>query len=76
MITAIAVVSVIVSPTFWNPNFIQQLVQSDLLVEGSEAYKWVRTVWEQATIWVFIALIFTLIWEDNTKKPRTSAKQG
>lgn len=63
LITMIAVLSVIISPNFWNPNFMQQLVQTNVIVEGSEAFHWVRTIWEQATVWVMIGLIFTLIWD-------------
>lgn len=62
-ISLIAVILIITQPDFWNPNFMQQLVQHNLLVDGSGAYEVVTTIWNQTTKWVPIVFAIGLVWD-------------
>lgn len=48
---------------FWNPTFMQDLVASDIVSFGSDAYDVVSKVWDQVTLWLVIILVIGLIWE-------------
>lgn len=63
IISLIAVILIITQPDFWNPNFMQQMVQYNLLLDGSEAYEVVTTIWNQTTKWVPIILAIGLVWD-------------
>ncbi len=63
LISIAVIMFLITGGQFWNPNFINELVQNGFLIEGSEAYSNIRVVWEQLTLWMLILLIFGLIWD-------------
>ena len=48
---------------FRNPTFMQDLVASDIVAFGSDAYDVVSKVWDQVTLWLVIILVIGLIWE-------------
>ncbi|MBN6204829.1 hypothetical protein JYK21_00075, partial [Ralstonia pickettii] len=62
-ISFIAVMFVITQPNFWNPNFIQEMMQYNLITEGSEGYKTVSIIWDQTTKWMPIILAIGLVWD-------------
>ncbi|WP_079529599.1 HAAS signaling domain-containing protein [Halobacillus hunanensis] len=47
----------------WNPTFMNELMQYDLITKGSEGYDVVRQIWEQLTFWTVIFLVFGLLWD-------------
>lgn len=49
--------------SFWNPNFMNELVQHGFVNEGSDGYETVRRIWEQITLWTLIILIVGLVWD-------------
>ncbi|MBP2240969.1 hypothetical protein J2Z40_001529 [Cytobacillus eiseniae] len=59
----IGLMIVIAEPLIWNPNFITQLVESGLLAVDSESFQTLSVIWEQATKWLLIIFLFTLIWD-------------
>lgn len=63
LVSLAAVMLMITGPEFWNPNFINELVQNTNLTAGSESYGTISKVWEQSTRWILIFLIFGLIWD-------------
>lgn len=62
-ISFIAVILIITQPNFWNPNFMQELVQYNLLTDSSEAYNTITNIWNQTTKWVPIILAMGLVWD-------------
>ncbi|MDX8044518.1 hypothetical protein SH601_00835 [Gracilibacillus sp. S3-1-1] len=61
---SVATIMVMVSrDTFWNPHFLQELIEIGLLTENSDAYNVFSTIWNQSTLWIFLLLIIGLIWE-------------
>ncbi|MFD1850928.1 HAAS signaling domain-containing protein [Oceanobacillus bengalensis] len=62
-ISFIAVVLLISEPGFWNPDLMNGLVQQDVLIEGSEAYEIVTTIWQETTKWMPILVAIGLVWD-------------
>ncbi|ELK48591.1 hypothetical protein [Halobacillus sp. BAB-2008] len=50
-------------PTFWNPDFMQQLAQTEYFAAGSEAYDTVEIIWEQLTMWIVVFMAVGLVWD-------------
>src|SRR5699024_1534938 len=50
----VAILLVISGPDFWNPYFMNELVEAGVVTMGSKAFDVVMTIWEQATFWFFI----------------------
>lgn len=71
-ISFIAVMFIINQPNFWNPHFIQEMVQYNLITESSEGYKTVSTIWNQTIKWIPIILAIGLVWDvvDGVMKVR------
>ncbi|MBM7587788.1 hypothetical protein JOC86_004362 [Bacillus pakistanensis] len=63
LISLVAILFMMNGPAFWNPNFMQELTQADLLTEGSEAFRKANKAWEQSTFWILILLVLGLIWD-------------
>lgn len=63
LVSLAVVMLVITGPEFWNPNFMNELVQNTPLTIGSESYGTISKVWEQSTRWILIFLVFGLIWD-------------
>ncbi|CDQ20079.1 HAAS signaling domain-containing protein [Halobacillus karajensis] len=63
LISLIAVLIMVNGPAFWNPNFMFELTQANLLTKGSEAYKTIRIIWEQSTLWILVLLAIGLVWD-------------
>ncbi|UOQ87336.1 HAAS signaling domain-containing protein [Gracilibacillus salinarum] len=58
-----AVMLMIIGLDFWNPDFMVELTQAGLLNEGSDAYQTVSSIWENATLFIFILMVIGLILE-------------
>lgn len=63
LVSIIAITFVIFKPDFWNPNFMQDLIQHGLLANGNEAYEVVNTIWVHSTRIVPIFLMIGLVWD-------------
>lgn len=49
-------------PAIWNPHFMEQLVQLNVITPGSEAFEWVETIWNEGRKWfIYIAALVTFI---------------
>ncbi|WP_055106257.1 HAAS signaling domain-containing protein [Paenibacillus ihumii] len=49
-------------PAVWNPYFMEQLVQLNVLTPGSEAFEWVEGIWNEGRKWfVYIVGLVTFI---------------
>lgn len=57
------VIFVVVKGYLWNSNFMNSLVQNNILIKDSEAYETVNILWSQFTFWIIILLIIGLLWE-------------
>lgn len=63
IISCIGLIFIIVEPAIWNPNFMNQLVDSGLVVPQSEAYDVINFIWEKFIFWLFILWSFGLVWD-------------
>ncbi|WP_461177443.1 HAAS signaling domain-containing protein [Virgibacillus ainsalahensis] len=63
LISIILIIFIITGASFWNPNFMNELVQHGLVTEGSESYETIRMIWEQLTLWTLILLIIGFFWD-------------
>jgi uncharacterized membrane protein len=57
------VIAIINQSDFWNPHFLNQLVEAGIVTAASEAFQVITIIWEQFTFWIFILLIIGLVWE-------------
>lgn len=48
---------------FWNPNFMNELVEAGIVSAGTEAYDVVSIIWDQLTFWIIIIFIVSFVWE-------------
>ncbi|WP_200411588.1 HAAS signaling domain-containing protein [Virgibacillus salexigens] len=62
VITVIVVMVMVSGPDFWNPLFMQELVQADMLTEGSDNYQTIENIWESTTLLTLLLLIGGLVW--------------
>ncbi|WP_152655527.1 hypothetical protein [Oceanobacillus sp. CFH 90083] len=58
-----AVLFIISRPDFWNPEFMNQLVEAGVVTAGSEAFDTVTAIWNQSTFWILILFIIGLAWD-------------
>lgn len=63
LISITLILLMITSAQFWNPDFMNELVQHGFVNEGSDAFETVRQIWEQSTFWILISLMFGLVWD-------------
>ena len=63
IISLVLIMFIIKGDYFWNPNFIQELVQHQFVVEGTKAYNNLNMFWEKITLWVMILFAFGLVWD-------------
>ncbi|RLL41988.1 hypothetical protein D8M04_15480 [Oceanobacillus piezotolerans] len=63
VVSFLVVMLMISEPEFWNPTFMNELVQYGVLSEGTEAYQTVHTIWNQSTRWILVFMAIGLIWE-------------
>ncbi|MCM3740441.1 hypothetical protein M3210_09175 [Oceanobacillus luteolus] len=62
-LSLLLVIYVINQPDFWNPNFMEQLVEHNLVQADSEAFTIIQNIWEQLTKWVPILFAVGLVWD-------------
>ncbi|WP_246247374.1 HAAS signaling domain-containing protein [Piscibacillus halophilus] len=48
---------------FWNPDFMNELVQNGIVTNGSDNYQVIKIIWEQMTLWGLVILVLGLIWD-------------
>ncbi|MFD1412984.1 HAAS signaling domain-containing protein [Oceanobacillus jeddahense] len=63
VISMAAILFMITWPDFWNPDFINELVEAGIVEAGSETFDTVTTIWNQSTFWIFILFIIGLAWD-------------
>lgn len=61
IVSIIATLILITRPDFWNPEFMDELVQRGMLIVNSEAYNVITKIWDQLTFWLLILLLVGLI---------------
>lgn len=62
VVCTVLVCIVLADPAVWNPDFLQQLVASELLTEGSEGYDTIVTIWNGVTDWLITVIaLFAII---------------
>ncbi|MFA1822907.1 hypothetical protein ACDX78_22615 [Virgibacillus oceani] len=63
-VISIGIIMVLVSGrSFWNPNFMNELVQYNVVTRGTNAYQTIQIIWEQLTLWILVFLLIGLVWE-------------
>lgn len=62
-ISMVAILLMISGSGFWNPNFMNGLVEAGVVIVGSEAFDIIKVIWNQLTLWIVILLIFGLVWD-------------
>lgn len=62
-ISFVVVMFIITQSDFWNPHFIQEMVQYHLITENSEGYKTASIIWNQTTKWIPIIFAVGLVWD-------------
>lgn len=63
LISLVLVLFMINSSQFWNPDFMNGLVQSGFVTPGSEGFNMARNIWEQTTLWIAILFLVSLVWD-------------
>ncbi len=63
IVSLLIIATMIAGPEFWNPEFMDQLVQKQFFAAGSDAYQTVSIIWEQSTKWILILMGVGLIWD-------------
>lgn len=63
VISMAVILLMINGPDFWNPMFLNELVDAGLVVAGSDNYQIISNIWEQSTFWILVLLVFGLIWD-------------
>lgn len=63
LMSLVIVIMMVTGSNIWNPDFIHELTQAELVMGDSEAYKVVKTIWEKSTFWIITILIIGLIGE-------------
>lgn len=63
LMSLIIVIMMVTGSNIWNPDFIYELTQAELLTGDSKNYEVVKTIWEKITTWVVAILIIGLIIE-------------
>lgn len=78
IISFIAVMFIVVQSDFWNPHFMQEMIQYNLVSEESHGFEVVNTIWEQTTKWIPIFLAIGLIWDaaDGLFKVRKAKREN
>ncbi|WP_342028027.1 HAAS signaling domain-containing protein [Lentibacillus halodurans] len=61
LISIAMIMFMITGAQFWNPNFMNELIQYGFVTEASQSYESIRLIWEQLTLWTLILLIFGLL---------------
>ncbi|MEN2768965.1 HAAS signaling domain-containing protein [Ornithinibacillus xuwenensis] len=59
----VVVYFMITGQAFWNPNFMEELVQSGIVTSGSEGYNIAAEIWENTTRAIVILLLIGLVWD-------------
>ena len=62
-ISLVAILLIISGGDFWNPTFVNELVDTGILEVGTDSFRVVTKVWEQSTLWIVILLIVGLVWD-------------
>ncbi|MBP1950174.1 HAAS signaling domain-containing protein [Virgibacillus litoralis] len=62
-ITFVVVSIMIMSQSFWNPDFMFDLVQAGVITEDNEAYGTISKIWDTATLVILATFIIGLIWD-------------
>lgn len=62
-LSGLAILFIISKPNFWNPEFMNQLVNAGIVTAGSEAFDTISKIWEQVTFWILILIVLGLIWD-------------
>lgn len=63
VISLVAILLMVTVLDFWNPSFVNELVEVGVIQTGTDAFRVVSTIWNQLTLWIFIFLIIGLIWD-------------
>lgn len=63
LMSLIIVIMMVTGSNIWNPNFIYELTQAELLTGDSKNYEVVKIIWEKTTTWIVAILIIGLITE-------------
>lgn len=63
VLSLIVVIVMMTGPGFWNPDFMQELIQAGIVSEGSEQFETVKNIWNTTTLLILIFLIVGLIWD-------------
>lgn len=48
---------------FWNPHFMEQLVQHQFVTPGSSSYSTIEVIWSQVTMWILLLMVIGLLWD-------------
>ncbi|HZJ84740.1 MAG TPA: hypothetical protein VFD02_04200 [Syntrophomonadaceae bacterium] len=62
-ISLTAILVMIKQANFWNPKFMNGLVESGLFAIGSEGFNIVSQLWGKLTFWLLVFLAIALIWD-------------
>lgn len=62
-VSLVAILFMISGSDFWNPEFMNELVEAGVITVGSEAFHIVTKIWDQLTFWIIILLVIGLVWD-------------
>lgn len=63
VISMAAILFMISGPDFWNPEFMNELVEAGVVMAVSEEFDTVTAIWNQSTFWILILFIIGLAWD-------------
>lgn len=63
IISLTAVILVLQGTDFFNPHFINGLVEAGRLTEGSTAYQTVTSIWENSILWIIVLYVIGMLVE-------------
>lgn len=63
IVALIAVYFLVTSQSFWNPNFMADLMESGIVTQGTEGYKIVESIWKNVTGATVIIFMLALLWD-------------
>ena len=61
ILSLIALIIMVSQNSFWNPNFMQELIELGFVNFGSDGYNVVKNIWEITTFWILVALGIGLV---------------
>ncbi len=63
-VISIGLITVLISgENLWNPNFMNELVQYNVVTRGTDAFRTAQIIWEQVTFWTLVILVMGLVSE-------------